>query len=462
MAKKQVGKIAAFTAKYGNKSTASGYKSGIESFLRCQFKLDKLDKDGHKKSHDYEAKFEEYLAEYARKRETIDQTHDKKKKEELQRSYEASLGLDFRNFAQCLGTECKSKQSAREIMTKARLVLSIYGVKVPDEDVMHLKRELKGGRANVDEDITNEMICRIVKGADVRGRAIVLMLASSGLRINECLSLKLKKVNDDDSHIDLTYDPIKIYVSAKDSKNKEARFTFISTEAKKALTEWLKIRDEYIKTAAKHTQNLKKSGNINEAPDHMGDLRVFPYSDNAITSMWETLLTRANLYTNKDEPNKYRIHGLRAFFISAMKFGGNRALGEWLAGHLGYLDSSYGNAPQNAAHDYKKLEPVLRCCIEADIKEELTTQKTELSNLRESTAVTRDAYEAMKYTNEKLAAQMQVQQDQLNTLTEQFGAWIALTPKPGQSEADYITSLRSQGYDVVKTDKKMSIEKKKH
>lgn len=460
MAKKQAGKIAAFTAKYSNESTASGYKSGIESFIRCQFNLDKLDKDGHKKKHDYEAKFEEYLAEYAAKREKIDQTHDKKAKEELQRSYEASLGLDFRNFAECLATECKSKQSAREIMTKARLVLSIYGVKVPDEDVMHLKRELKGGRANVDEDITNEMICRIVKGADVRGRAVILTLASSGLRINECLALKLKKVTDDDSYIDMTYNPIKIYVSAKDAKNKEARFTFISTEAKKALIEWLKARDEYIKTAEKHTQNLKDSGNIKEAPDYTTNPRVFPYSDNAITSMWETLLTRANLYTNKDEPNKYRIHGLRAFFLSAMKFGGNRALGEWLAGHLGYLDSSYGNAPQNAAHDYKKLESVLRCCIESDVNEELTTQKTELSTLRETTAVTRDAYEGMKITNERLQEQQKLMQAQLDTLTERFSAWIDLMPTPGQSETDYLNNLRAKGYDVIKTDTRMNVKKK--
>ena len=193
---KNSGKIAAFVANYSNKSSASGYKAGIESFLRCMFNLDKLDENGHKITHDYETKFEEYLAECKAKQDVINQTHDQNKKAELVEEYKAMLKVDFMKFSQCLSTECSSKQSAREIMTKARLVLSVHEVKVPDEAIMHLKRELKGGRANQLPDMTGKMICSIVKGADVRGRAIILMLASSGLRINELLAVKFKGMVD--------------------------------------------------------------------------------------------------------------------------------------------------------------------------------------------------------------------------------------------------------------------------
>lgn len=417
--KEASGRIASFVNRYSNPSTAAGYKGAIESFIRCMCKLEKLDKTGHKIMHDYEQLFSDYCDEYKGKRDKIDQTHDTVKREELTASYNASLTLDFSTFARCLATECKSKQSARQIMTYARKLLEVNGIIVPEEEVMHLKRELKGGRANVDQDITGEMICRIVSGADVRGRAIVLTLAASGLRHNELLSLKLEKKTDDDSYIDMNHKPAKIYISAKDSKNKEPRFTFITTEAKKALAEWLKVRDEYIKTAAKHTQNLKASGNIEEAPDNSSDPRIFPYSDNAINSMWVTLLNRANLYTDKKTRNPYRIHGLRKFFISAVSYAGKKSLAEYLAGHTGYLDASYRQAPATAAPDYKKIESVLRCCIETDVKEELTTQKAELSTLRESTAVTKDAYMAMKATNERLEMQVQRMEEQMQAMERQ-------------------------------------------
>jgi len=420
------GRIAAFVGKYSNKSSGSGYKSAIESFIRCTFNLPKRDDNNHRIQYDYEEKFNEYITECKMKRDAITQTHNHDKKTELIDEYETMLKNDFSKFARCLGTECKSKQSARQIMTYARLVLSDNGIKVPEDTTRDLKRELKGGRANTLPDLTGDMICRIVKSADVRGRAVVLMLSSSGLRINELLAIKFKDQTNiaTESYIDLDHKPVKLYVAAKDAKNKKARFSFISTEATKALKEWLKVRNEYVKTAASHAENLqgvadKKNTGKKYKITNASDPHLLPYSDNTITSAWETSLLRAGVI-QKDDYNPFNIHTLRAFFLSASKYAGYSALGEYLAGHSGYLDDSYKMAPESAIRDYKKLEPVIRCCIENDVKEELSMQKKELSQLREGTAITKDAYEGMKLKNERLERDIQKQQEQFEAIQKRM------------------------------------------
>lgn len=421
-ASKPTGKINAYVSKYKNPSSAAGYKSAIESFLRCMFDCDKVDADGHKKVYNYEKMFDDYLKKYAERMQVIDETLGLKNKNDLLEAYEESLNLDFVKFSECLVKTCKSKQSARQIMTYCKTMLKEYKVVVPDCAMMHLKREMKGGKAQATKSISPEMICRIVGGADVRGKAIVLMLSSSGLRINELLALKLEQKTDDDSYIDMTHNPIQIFVSAKDAKNKLPRFTFISNEAKKALLAWLDARNEYISVSSKYSERLKKSGNIEAVPDYTTTRYIFPYSDNAITSMWNTLVSRAGFYTPDKEnkiSNPYTIHeGLRGFFLSTMAYAGFKSLGEYLGGHSGYLDNSYRQSPFAAEADYKKAESKLRCCIESDIAEEMNTQKAEIYSLTETTHEQKESIVEVRELNRALRQQMKQQENDVVTLKD--------------------------------------------
>src|SRR5208283_959163 len=104
-----MGKISDFTGKYSNKSTASGYKNAVESFLRCINNLPKKDKTGKKILHDYENLFDQYLKDKKRDR-----------------------NADFTTFADFLKEDRVSAQSARQVMTYARYLLNTHGVKVKD------------------------------------------------------------------------------------------------------------------------------------------------------------------------------------------------------------------------------------------------------------------------------------------------------------------------------------------
>lgn len=389
MAKKleSTGKIATYIGKYSNRSTAAGYLSSIQIFLRCMFGLEAKDAEGHRMTHDYEALLDQYLA-------------DKKR----------DGSRDVKTFSECLLRDSVSKQSARQRLTYCVKFLRAMGITVLAEDVQDIKREAKGGAATVDKALTGGIICQALKGAGIRDRAIILTLASSGLRVGELLSLDIRD-------IDLESSPVMINVRASKSKNKQARFTFITDEAKASVKAWLKVRDEYLKESSKHNMNLIATGK--SAPVQTDSTLLFPVSDSMVAGAWETCLKKAGLYEKDSESgrNVYRLHSLRKFFISSLSLAGAKTLAEHLAGHDGYLDASYRRvSPEYAAAEYRKLMHVLTCCIDPTTKKELEAQKAAIVTLTETSGYQRESVEFLREQNSKLQEQIKEMLGQMKDL----------------------------------------------
>src|SRR5208337_2667798 len=350
-----MGKISDFTSKYSNKSTASGYKNAIESYLRCINSLPKKDKTGKKISHDYETLFDIYLKDKKRDR-----------------------NADFVTFSNRLKEDAVSAQSARQVMTFARYVLNAHGIKLKDVVIQDLKREMKGGSGTIDKVMTAKVIDTALREMDVRGRSLVLTLLSSGARLNEALSLTL-------SDIDLESHPVKITVRGTNAKNKQTRYTFISNEAAECVRAWLKKRDEYLKTAATHNKGLIGIGKSSEKATDT-DL-LFPFSDNAANSMWETALKASGQFSldTTTGRNQYRIHSFRKFFITQMSMAGQKVLAEHLAGHLGYLDASYRQVgSEQAGAEYLKVMDVVTIGAPIEFKEKAKELNSKLQIQGES------------------------------------------------------------------------------
>jgi integrase len=108
-------------------------------------------------------------------------------------------------------------------------------------------------------------------------RAIVLCLATGGMRINELLSIRC-------SDIDLKPIPTKIELRAiidnkKVIKTGKNRFTFISSEATSAVREWIKVRPAYLESSSKMGKNFKTK---NMPAVDLKDQRLFPISDRSV------------------------------------------------------------------------------------------------------------------------------------------------------------------------------------
>ena len=116
------------------------------------------------------------------------------------------------------------------------------GIEVPRQ----LRRNLIGREKDaISEEYvpTPGDLKRVVEHLNLPDKTLVLVLSSSGMRVGECLKLRLQD-------IDLNHTPVKITLPAHITKTKKKRITFISEEAKQVLVDdWLPYRLEYRKRA---------------------------------------------------------------------------------------------------------------------------------------------------------------------------------------------------------------------
>jgi integrase len=257
----------------------------------------------------------------------------------------------------------------------------------------HLRNRLpKGKRARtVEDDLTREKLRRILTHCDAKGRALFLLLESSGIRIGEVLQLEL----DD---IDLTSEPPKVNVRGEYSKTGDRYYSFMSSEAKEALTEWIKERDNYLKVAAKRGKGLAKFKGDGRGVKSVDDDRIFPFSSTVATGMWNRALKKAGL-ENRDKGTHRRtmhVHMLRKYFDSQMRLTVPRAIVEALMGHEEGSDDAYRRyTEKQIREEYLKGEPHLYVFSTEEMRQLRTRYDSKMQQFAED-------YLAMRQTIKKL------------------------------------------------------------
>jgi integrase len=202
----------------------------------------------------------------------------------------------------------------------------------------------------IDRAPTNNELKEILSHSDTKGRALLLMLSSSGMRIGEALSLT-------EEDVDTKNKPTKVTI--RKTKSKESRICFISDEATDALKVWLKERPAYLISAENRCSGLnkyKKKQGLKGAKKRVDDDRIFPFDYANANYMWTSLLDKAGL-VEKDKETKrlvLHLHTLRKFFKGRFrKYDPDVA--EKLMGHTGYLGGVYDKwTDKELAEEYQK------------------------------------------------------------------------------------------------------------
>ncbi len=187
------------------------------------------------------------------------------------------------------------------------------------------------------ETPSKQQLKEILQHGETKARAMFLMLASSGMRINELLHLTPE-------NIDIENNPTKIIIPAKLTKAKKPRVTFISNEATEILKAWLKEKDQYLQNASNKysTDKLKRNKPTN-------DNRIFPMGYENARIIWERLLKQSG-YNKKDNGRYiFRIHSLRSYFIQRMMTKNiQQGIIDLLAGHKSEYSIAYHKFPPSA------------------------------------------------------------------------------------------------------------------
>jgi len=221
-------------------------------------------------------------------------------------------------------------------------------IELPQKFWNKINRRIKGSRAlTLDRIPTNTELKQLLLHMPIQGKAAYLCLESSGMRIGELL-----KSNIDDLY--LNEDPARIQIRGEVTKTGNSRHAFFSREAQEALTEWLKVRDEYLRAAVAKSHLYKKS---------LEDKRVFPFDPRTAYSIWTKALHNSGLNGKDKSTGREKIHPhvLRKFFRTRLGATGIPVdVVEALMGHEGYLTEVYRRYTiENLREFYLKGESAL-------------------------------------------------------------------------------------------------------
>ncbi len=146
------------------------------------------------------------------------------------------------------------------------------------------------------------------------------------MRIWECLQLKLSDLDEGS--------PYRIKIKGEYSKSGNSRITFISKEAVLFLNEWMKVREDYLKSAIGKSHLYAKNKE---------DERIFPFEENNAYFIWDNALNKAGYMKKDPQTNRttLHIHTLRKFFRTRLGAVIPVDIVETLMGHEGYLTEVY-------------------------------------------------------------------------------------------------------------------------
>jgi len=258
-------------------------------------------------------------------------------------------------------------------ITAVKTFLVENDIELKEKFWRRLSKRIKGTRAVTIDKVPNpKMLRKIIIHMPIQGKALYLTLASSGMRIGEALQLKIED-------LELNRNPVLVNIQGEYTKSGNPRVTFISSEAKDAITEWLKVRSEYLRAAA------KKSHLYGKDPENP---RLFPFETSTAYMIWKNACVKAGCEEKDSRTNrrKFHPHVLRKFFRTRLGAVIPVDIVEALMGHEGYLTEVYRRySMEDLAKFYREGEHALLIFMETDevgrLRKEIEEKNKQLQTL---------------------------------------------------------------------------------
>ncbi len=276
--------------------------------------------------------------------------------------------------------------------------------------------------------LEKEQIQEMLKYANVRNKAIILTLASSGLAQSDLLELKIsdfKKGYDDKTGITT--------LQLRRIKTKVNFITFLSSEASIAVLDYINYRnrkpkEEYASnkdmTDAYEKRRIKSDQDYLFCKHDVPDMYLKTLSEkdrklnaSGLMDMFRETAKKAGLDTNKGQWQICRAHNLRKFFDSALlNNGADSFFVEYLMGHtISESKAAYFKGdPAKLKERYMRYMPFLTLTsletrvLESDEYKQLKDENTELKRRF-------DELKSKADKTEKLEAEMDNMKAMLNS-----------------------------------------------
>ena len=372
-----VAELKSFLKLYEGKSTQKTYKSALTHFFNSIYPDTKPSKKGKRSKKE---------VEIAQKK-----LEDKSEK---YFSTKRDIKKDITDFQTSMNG--KPPKTIGLYITAVRSFLIENEIEFPERFWRRVRGRIKGRNAITKDEVPdNKKLRQIFTHMTTKGKALFLTLASSGMRIGESLKLE----TDD---IDFQRTPTKIDILSKYTKGGNRRIAFVSSEATEALQEWLKIREDFLKTSRGGKSKINSK-------------QVFPFLDTTARFIWNEALRKSGFTKFDKETNRRTIHPhvLRKFFRSRMTLVMPLDMVEALMGHEGYLTGAYRKyTEEQLAEKYLEAEHTIAVFREMS---EVTQLKKEIKKRNE---VLENMFIEIKGENKRLQEDLKNQKTITDTIAE--------------------------------------------
>jgi len=210
------------------------------------------------------------------------------------------------------------------------------GIKINSDDFKQLVKIPRVVKTR-EIPVTKEMIVRILHNSPPKLQTAILVCISSGLRIGELVQLKL-------SDIDFKSNPVKLNIRSEIAKGSMSRETFITSEATRALQDYLKRNFGWKENEPNlELQNTMIFGRISKV--NTKDIPKFSVESSkqilqvSLRNQIEKI-TELNI-RNENGLRTIHFHALRKFFRTTVGNACGRDYAEALMGHGFYMDTYY-------------------------------------------------------------------------------------------------------------------------
>lgn len=263
----------------------------------------------------------------------------------LENEGEEDYLTDFVDFTASLKNRPLS--TVRSYISAIKEFFNFNGIEFSKEELKLIQNEFPKGMAHTNEEkLDIRTIDKILKNMQIKGKALFLVLLSSGMRLNEALTVDIE---------DLNLETTPSTITVKEAGGKTKRQVFITDESRRTLLVWLEFRANYLKTAWNKNKTLVEKG-LSKSKEN--DNRLFPYSDNVALQIWNNALKNAELISSNSETKKpnWKINQLRKFYQSQL----NSVCPEDVVDELMGLKKDGKHSPDQLVESYKKAEFLLK------------------------------------------------------------------------------------------------------
>ncbi len=190
-------------------------------------------------------------------------------------------------------------------------------------------------RVKKDEAYTHEQIRQMLEIADERSRVLILLLASTGMRIGSIPALQMKHLEDN---------KMTVYESSR-----EQYFTFITPECKRAIDLYIDFRSRYGEKVTDDSPLLRNQFNVRDA---FAIKNARAVGTVALQWILRKLAIRCDVFSNEVP----LAHGYRKFWMTqAVKSKLNPEIREMLLGHkIGVASAYYRPQVDEMYAEYQK------------------------------------------------------------------------------------------------------------